>query len=184
MQYPKFSHLIIDLRFNSGGFVREAIAMLSLFYGSDKPFMEEMNETHNQKRTFLRSRESLFADLHVTVLVNKHSYSAAELFAGVMQDWDRALIIGQPTGGKATVMQKIDLSEGSAFYVAVARYTLPSGRCIQIPYHGDQLADRIPESDDVIYNYVHEYEKPFRCNSHVFYTLNQRPVYSEMVQAL
>ena len=155
--------------------------MLSLFYSTDKPIIESRSENHPQHNETLRStRNARFADLHLTVLINENSYSAAELFAGALQDWDRALVIGQQSGGKGLVMRNYNLSDGSTIYYAYERYFLPSGRCVQIPYENGVQMEKMPESELTIYNLLHRHEKSFCCNDRVFYTLSGRSVYSQM----
>jgi hypothetical protein len=97
-----------------------------------------------------------------------------------LQDWDRALIIGQQTGGKGLVMQNHGLDDGSVLYLATGRYFLPSGRCVQVPYdEGIQLCQQ-PESDAEIYNLLHRQERQYRCNDRTYYTATGRSVYDQM----
>jgi carboxyl-terminal processing protease len=177
---PKFANLIIDLRWNSGGLVSEAISLLSLFYATNDPVMEQRSEFHRDYKTFKTSRSVLCRDLNLIVLINENSYSAAELVAGTLQDWDRALIIGQQSGGKGLVMQDYKFPDGSALYFACGRYFLPSGRCVQIPYRNGIQNAKQPESDSTSYNLIHTEEKQYSCNAHVFYTKSGRPVYDQM----
>ena len=178
---PQFSNLIIDLRWNSGGYVDEAIAMLSLFYRTFDPIIVARSEDHPyHKTTYHATRTAIFSDLHLIVLINENSYSAAELFAGTLQDWDRALVIGQQSGGKGLVMSNYKLLDGSDIFYAYQRYFLPSGRCIQIPYENGVQNEKLPESELTIYNLLHRHEKSFSCNDRVFYTVNGRSVYSQM----
>lgn len=75
-----------------------------------------------------------FKDVPLAVLIDNFSASASEIFAGAMQDHDRAVIIGRRSFGKGLVQQQRPLSDGSAVRLTVARYYTPSGRCIQKPY--------------------------------------------------
>jgi carboxyl-terminal processing protease len=178
---PRLSNLVIDLRWNSGGYVDEAVALLSLFYVPDNSIIEVRSETHpGNNYKYGTTRLADFSDLGLVVLTNETSCSAAELFAGTLQDWDRALILGQQTCGKGLVMQKQELPDGSALYFTTARCYLPSGRCIQIPYKdGIQMAQQ-PESDKIIYNFQHREEKQYRCNDRSFFSKNGRPLFDQM----
>ena len=68
----------------------------------------------------------------VVVLINEQTMSAAEIFAGALQDWDRAVVLGRRTFGKGLIQETLPFSDGSAIRISVARYTTPSGRSIQI----------------------------------------------------
>ena len=82
-----------------------------------------------------------YKDLHMVVMVNQYSASAAEIFAGAMQDWDRAVVVGRRTFGKGLVQRPFRFEDGSMMRLTVARYYTPSGRCIQKPYdRGDKKA--------------------------------------------
>ena len=175
------AHLVIDLRWNTGGLVAEVIAMLSFFNETSRPVIEVRSKIHPQNnKEYKTSRIASLRDLQLTVLTNECSYSASEIFAGTLQDWDKAIIIGQQTGGKGLVMQKYLLKDGSALYLATSRYYLPSGRCIQIPYQGEMQNSNQPESDVTIYNLLHSHEKKFRCNGTTYFTSGGRPVFDEM----
>ena len=77
----------------------------------------------------------------MVVIVNQYSASAAEIFAGAMQDWDRAVVVGRRTFGKGLVQRPFKFDDGSMMRLTVARYYTPSGRCIQKPYkRGDKQA--------------------------------------------
>jgi len=181
IDHPHFSNLIIDLRWNTGGLVNEAISMLSLFYQTNAPVIEARSEIHPENNsTYKTTRGALLKDLKLFVLTNENSYSASELFAGTLQDWDRAIILGQQTGGKGLVMQKRELVGGDALYFATSRYFLPSGRCVQIPYENGIQKSKQPESEKVVCNLLHSHEKQFRCNDNSFYTKDGRVVYGEM----
>ena len=178
---PKFSNLIIDLRWNAGGLVDEAIALLSLFYNTNAVVIEARSEIHPQhNESYKTTRSALLGDLHLIILTNEYSFSASELFAGSLQDWDKALIIGQQTGGKGLVMRNHELQDGAAVFYAVSRYYLPSGRCIQIPYENGVQSAKQPEPAITSFNLQHTYEREFRCNDRTYYTTSGRPMYDQM----
>ena len=129
---------IIDLRENSGGYMDQAIKMANEFLS--KGDMIVYSEGRAYPRYEARATGSgRFQRDKFVVLIDNFSASASEIFAGAMQDNDRALIIGRRSFGKGLVQQQIPFADGSAIRLTVARYYTPSGRCIQKPYKlGDQ----------------------------------------------
>ena len=129
---------IIDLRENSGGYMEQAIKMANEFLGRGD--MIVYSEGRAYPRYEARANGSgRFKDTPIVVLIDDFSASASEIFAGAMQDNDRAQIIGRRSFGKGLVQQQIAFDDGSAVRLTVARYYTPSGRCIQKPYTmGDQ----------------------------------------------
>ncbi|MBN2829331.1 MAG: S41 family peptidase [Candidatus Cloacimonetes bacterium] len=122
--------LIIDLRYNPGGLLSEAVNMVNEFIGKDKlvVFTKGRAEgtTTEYKTRYNRQREGY----PVVVLINEASASAAEIFAGTMQDYDKALVLGKPSFGKGSVQQLFPLSMGKGIKITVSHYYIPSGRCI------------------------------------------------------
>jgi hypothetical protein len=98
-----------------------------------------------------------------------------------MQDWDRAVIIGQPTHGKGLVMTPYELNNGTVIEPVTYEYRLPSGRCIQKSYTGRFLSDPVPGSPTIFFNYTHRYEQAFRCDSHIYHSRKlNRPLLGNM----
>jgi carboxyl-terminal processing protease len=83
------------------------------------------------------------------VLVNRGSASASEIVSGALQDWDRALIVGETTFGKALVQNQFRFRDGSALLLTIARYYTPSGRLIQREYLGDEYLEPVAVDDRV-----------------------------------
>lgn len=129
---------IVDLRENSGGYMDQAIRMANEFLASGD--MIVYSEGRAYPRYEARANGTgRFQDVPLTVLIDDFSASASEIFAGAMQDNDRATIIGRRSFGKGLVQQQMPFEDGSAIRLTVARYYTPSGRCIQKPYTlGDQ----------------------------------------------
>jgi len=127
--------LIIDLRDNPGGYLTEAVEILSqLFAEKDKllVFTEGEKSTRLEYKTTGRP---FYQIDEVAVLVNENSASASEIIAGAIQDWDRGYIIGRRTFGKGLVQEEYSLRDGSALRLTIARYYTPSGRSIQKNYN-------------------------------------------------
>lgn len=124
---------IIDLRENSGGYMEQAIKMANEFLsrGDMIVYAEGRKYPRYEAKANGLGR---FQSTPIVVLIDDFSASASEIFAGAMQDNDRAQIIGRRSFGKGLVQQQLPFDDGSAVRMTVARYYTPSGRCIQKPY--------------------------------------------------
>lgn len=134
------TQLIIDLADNGGGYLNAAIDMCNEFldYGQLMVYTEGANSPRNEAHA---NGWGDYKDLPMVVIVNQYSASAAEIFAGAMQDWDRGVVVGRRTFGKGLVQRPFKFEDGSMMRLTVARYYTPSGRCIQKPYKlGDKKA--------------------------------------------
>lgn len=125
--------LIVDLRQNSGGFMEQAVRMANEFLNRDELIVYAEGRAYPRYEA-LATGGGRFRSEKLVVLIDDFSASASEIFAGAMQDNDRATIIGRRSFGKGLVQQQIPFSDGSAVRLTVARYYTPSGRCIQKPY--------------------------------------------------
>ncbi len=132
--------VIIDLNDNGGGYLNSAIEMSNEFLNSGQliVYTEGLNAPRNEATAFGNGK---YKDLKMVIMVNQYSASASEIFAGAMQDWDRAVVVGRRTFAKGLVQRPIRFDDGSMMRLTVARYYTPSGRCIQKPYvKGDKKA--------------------------------------------
>lgn len=128
-----FSNLVIDLRDNSGGYMETAVQMANEFLGKGK-LIVYMEGRHSPRKDFRADGHGSYQQIPLVVLINEGSASSSEIFAGAMQDNDRATIIGRRSFGKGLVQQQLSFPDGSMIRLTVARYYTPSGRCIQKPY--------------------------------------------------
>ena len=132
------TRFIVDLRENSGGYMEQAIRMANEFLHRGDLIV------YSEGRAYPRYEANAngsgrFKEVPLVVLIDNFSASASEIFAGAMQDNDRAIIVGRRSFGKGLVQQQMPFDDGSAVRLTVARYYTPSGRCIQKPYVlGDQ----------------------------------------------
>ena len=124
---------IIDLRENSGGFMDQAINMVNEFLPAGEMIVYSQGKSYKRSDAVSDGKGSCIG-VPLVVLIDEFSASASEIFAGAVQDNDRGLIIGRRSFGKGLVQQQIELSDGSAIRLTVARYYTPSGRSIQKPY--------------------------------------------------
>ncbi len=133
--------LILDLRGNPGGYLEEAVRMSDLFLdGGTKEKPKTIVYTKARRPDFEESYSAKSGEEYektpLIVLINNSSASASEIVAGAIQDWDRGLIVGEPSFGKGLVQRQWKLADGSAFRLTIARYYTPSGRLIQRSYEG------------------------------------------------
>ena len=126
--------LILDLRGNSGGYLQAAIAVADEFLKDKKLIV--YTEGHNRPRSYAYATGvGRWENNPVVVLIDEGSASASEIVAGALQDNDRATVIGRRSFGKGLVQEQLNLRDGSAIRLTVARYYTPTGRCIQKPYN-------------------------------------------------
>ncbi len=133
LQQQGFQNLVIDLRDNTGGYLQSAVQMANEFLPAKKLIV--YTEGRKSARQDYRSDgHGAYQQMPLVVLINEASASASEIFAGAMQDNDRATIIGLRSFGKGLVQQQMPFPDGSMIRLTIARYYTPSGRCIQKPY--------------------------------------------------
>jgi len=130
--------LILDLRNNPGGVVTAALDTAALFLAPDQ-LVFSIKGRHVEAEDVYVPKSSKPYTFPVAVLVNGNSASASEIVTGALQDHDRAIVLGEPTYGKALVQQVYPLSNGTGVALTVAFYYTPSGRSIQKPLSGGQL---------------------------------------------
>lgn len=131
--------LILDLRFNGGGYLDQAFKMVDELLPKGKKVVYTKGRRPEFNEEYISSGSAKFADVSLVVLVNNASASASEIVSGAIQDWDRGLVVGESTFGKGLVQRQFDLSDGSGFRLTTARYYTPSGRLIQRPYGDDKV---------------------------------------------
>ncbi|WP_461450900.1 S41 family peptidase [Mucilaginibacter sp.] len=125
------SGIILDLRSNGGGILQEAVKIVNLFVPKGTDIVSQRGKIKEKDITYTTTNPPLEPNLPLVVLVNSHSASASEIVAGSLQDLDRAVIIGQRSFGKGLVQQTFSLPYNSLVKITIAKYYVPSGRCIQ-----------------------------------------------------
>lgn len=123
--------LIIDLRGNGGGLLNEAVNICNLFVDKGQLIVSTKGKLSNKNKSYKTLSMPIDKELPLIVMANESSASASEIVAGALQDLDRAVIVGQRTFGKGLVQNVIPLSYNTQMKVTVAKYYIPSGRCIQ-----------------------------------------------------
>ena len=123
--------VVFDLRGNPGGLLEQAVSVASKFLKEDRLVVYTRGRYASQEKSYHASSSFRVETLPLVVLVDQYSASASEIVAGAIQDWDRGVVVGKPTFGKALVQQIFPMSEGTALKITTARYYTPSGRLIQ-----------------------------------------------------
>jgi carboxyl-terminal processing protease len=142
--------LIIDLRGNGGGLLHESVNIANFFVDKGEIIVNTKGKLKEKSGIHKTRNPSIDKNIPLVFLVNSRSASASEILSGAMQDFDRAVVVGQRTFGKGLVQNVIPLSYKSQMKITVAKYYIPSGRCIQaIDYsHKDEDGHftKIPDS--------------------------------------
>ena len=167
------THLIFDLRENTGGYLDQAYLLCNEFLekGDKVVYMEGL---HRSRSDLDADGRGSLKDIQLSVLIDEVSASSSEIFAGAMQDNDRGVIVGRRSFGKGLVQEPINFTDGSGVRLTVARFYTPSGRCIQKPY-----------SDHYAYDIYERYTRgeltsadSIKVNTdEVYYTKSGRRVY-------
>ncbi len=123
--------IILDLRGNPGGLLESAVEISNLFLKKGQLIVTTRGKDPKSIREYVASREPLFPEVNLIVLVNEFSASASEIVAGAIQDHDRGVVLGNKTFGKGLVQTIIPISYNASLKLTTARYFTPSGRCIQ-----------------------------------------------------
>jgi carboxyl-terminal processing protease len=142
--------LIFDLRGNPGGLLNEAVNIVNLFVEKGIEVVSTKGKIAEWDKAYLSVNSPIDTQIPVIVLVDETSASASEIVSGALQDLDRAVIVGQRTYGKGLVQQTRDLAYNAKVKVTVAKYYIPSGRCVQaLDYSNkdeDGRVEKVPDS--------------------------------------
>lgn len=123
--------LILDLRDNPGGLLQEAVRLVNLFVAQEQLVVYTQGRNPEMNSEFKTLSAPVDTIMPLIVWINAHSASASEIVAGALQDLDRAVIAGERSFGKGLVQQTKTLPYNSQIKITVAKYYIPSGRCIQ-----------------------------------------------------
>lgn len=147
---PGMKGLVIDLRNNGGGLLHEAVNIVNLFVDKNKLVVTTKGRLAESNNVYRTLNEPVDTRTPIVVLTNSGSASASEIVSGSLQDYDRAIILGQKTYGKGLVQITKNLSYNTMLKVTTAKYYIPSGRCIQAMIYAEHNEDgsvkRIPDS--------------------------------------
>ncbi|PKN76109.1 MAG: phage tail protein [Candidatus Cloacimonetes bacterium HGW-Cloacimonetes-2] len=160
--------LIIDLRWNPGGLLDQAVDTVNEFIGAGKLVVETRGRREN--RPLYTRYNTPQRNYPIIALVNEASASASEIFAGSLQDWDKGLVMGKTTFGKGSVQQLLRLGNGGGIKVTTSYYYIKSGRCIH-----KMSNDKLLKGQELTEAEIAEENE--RNHEHVYQTVNGRTVY-------
>ncbi len=123
--------IILDLRGNPGGLLSEAVEIVNLFEGPGSEVVSTKGKVKQSDETYKTTKAAVDENIPLAILINRSSASASEIVAGAIQDLDRGVIVGQRSYGKGLVQIERPLSYNTQLKVTIAKYYIPSGRCIQ-----------------------------------------------------
>lgn len=146
--------LVFDLRSNPGGLLLEAVNISNFFIEKGKTITTTKGKAKNWNATYKTSNDPLDLEIPMVVLINRSSASASEIVSGALQDYDRALIMGERSFGKGLVQRYRELTYGTQLKVTISKYYTPSGRCIQeLDYtNRDSKTGEVPKFSDKVVN--------------------------------
>ncbi len=155
--------VILDLRSNGGGLLNEAVKIANIFVKKGQTIVTTKGKIPSSDMDYKTPGPALDRKIPLAILVNGNTASASEIVSGSMQDLDRAVIIGQRTFGKGLVQNTVPIPYGGKLKITIAKYYIPSGRCIQAIDYFDRGKNgrpkRVPDS-----------------LTHLFHTADGRPV--------
>ena len=142
--------LILDLRSNPGGLLNESVDIVNLFVDKGEEVVSTKGKIKSWEKSYVANKAPLDTEVPLVVLINSSSASASEIVSGAIQDLDRGVVIGQRSYGKGLVQQTRKLSYNSQLKLTVAKYYIPSGRCIQALDYSNRNDDgsvgKVPDS--------------------------------------
>lgn len=140
------SKLILDLRGNPGGLLVEAINVANIFIPKGAEIVSTKGKLEEWTKVYSTKNQSIDAEIPLVVLTDQRSASASEIVAGVIQDYDRGVLVGRKTYGKGLVQQTRPLAYNAQLKVTTAKYYIPSGRCIQAIDYSTEGTAKIADS--------------------------------------
>lgn len=143
-------YLILDLRGNPGGLLLEAVNICNIFIPKGKKVVDTKGKLEESNITYETLNAPVDLEIPVVVIINRGSASASEIVAGTLQDYDRAVVLGERSYGKGLVQVGRPLSYNSQVKITTAKYYTPTGRCIQVLDYSHRREDgsvaSIPDS--------------------------------------
>jgi carboxyl-terminal processing protease len=148
LKEQKVKKFILDLRDNPGGLLNEAVGVSNVFLPKGKVVLNIKGKSPRWNRTYRTFNQPVDTISPLIVLTNENSASAAEIVAGVMQDYDRGVLVGQKTFGKGLVQATVPIGQNTKLKITTAKFYIPSGRYIQAV---EYVHAKKPEIDDQVF---------------------------------
>lgn len=136
--------IIIDLTENGGGLLSQAVDIASMFLPRGSKVLETKGRMHDESVVYNTKKDPIFPDIPLVVMLNRGSASASEVLAGALQDYDRAVLVGERSFGKGLVQSTMGMPYDGMLKVTTAKYYIPSGRLIQALDYSHRDADGHP----------------------------------------
>lgn len=169
--------IIFDLRGNGGGYFDQAVYLANEFLPKNAMIVY-IQGAHRKREEQRASGNGRLQSIPLTILVDETTASSSEIFAGAMQDNDRATIIGRRTFGKGLIQDQIDYPDGSAARITIARYYTPLGRPLQKPYKpGDKEGYRSELIERYSHNEFLSADSVHKDTLNIFHTPKGRTLY-------
>lgn len=144
---PTMQGIVIDLRGNGGGLLSEAVEIVNIFIPKDEIVATTRGKVKEWDRSYKTRSNPVDLELPVAVLINGRSASASEIVSGALQDYDRAVLIGQRSYGKGLVQNIMETGYNSRVKITTAKYYIPSQRCIQSVRYENGKPVNIPDEE-------------------------------------
>jgi len=146
----KLERLVLDLRGNGGGLLREAVNIVNLFVPKGELVVSTKGKIDSWNKVYETKQQPMAPDVPLAILINGRSASASEIVSGALQDLDRAVVIGERSFGKGLVQQTKDLVYNARMKLTIAKYYIPSGRCIQKLDYSNRVDGEVNEMEDSV----------------------------------
>ena len=176
LKSKNMKHLVLDLRGNSGGYLKTAIELSDEFL-KDREMIVYTEGVSSPKRDYIATTRGAFEQGKLVVLIDEGSASASEIVSGAVQDWDRGLLIGRRSFGKGLVQGPFRLRDNSWLKITTARYYTPTGRCIQRSYEDGIDEYRKEDERRVASGELFHQDSIKVADSLKYYTPNNRVVF-------
>jgi len=147
VEQPNLKGIVLDLRGNGGGLLTEAVNVANVFIPKNELVVTTKGKVKEWDRSFRTQNTPIDTDIPLVVLIDQNSASASEIVSGVIQDYDRGVLIGQRTYGKGLVQNTRDVGYNAKVKLTTAKYYIPSGRCIQSVKYEEGEPVHIPDDE-------------------------------------
>jgi carboxyl-terminal processing protease len=144
--HPSMNSVILDLRDNGGGLLSEAVEVCNVFLPQGQLVASTRSKVKEREQLYKTTGQPFNSDIPLVVLINKKSASASEIVSGTIQDLDRGVILGQISYGKGLVQNTREVGYNAKVKLTIAKYYIPSGRCIQSVKYANGEPVHLPDS--------------------------------------
>lgn len=145
-EHPDLKGLILDLRDNGGGLLHEAVEVCNVFIPQGQLIASTRSKLKDRDQAYKTRQSALDSQIPLVVLINSRSASASEIVSGAIQDLDRGIVLGQISFGKGLVQNTKDVGYNAKVKLTIAKYYIPSGRCIQSVNYVEGKPVHLPDS--------------------------------------